>query len=352
MPANVETAVYSNEPAWHREGIVLDSNGNKGLTIEQALPASGLDWGVDKTPTLGFGLALKDLNDPKKLKAAIEAGRTISLTDLVINPERFNVQRDSDGKLLGNVGATWDPMNPAPAFAVVDDLITEAGGKTWIEAAGALDGGRKIWIMVHLDNGLQIAGEKYASYLTIVTGFDGRTSTMVFCHDERIVCANTLAIGLNQAKHSDRIIRVRHTKNAADRIKEARHVLEVRNKRAEELARQGEWLVEQSMDDGDFATFLESLMPIKAESGTPAHTMQTDRRGIVARTYFEADNLKPIRGTRWGALQAVIEYADHKRPFKTDETQLKAQFGMTIQSIKIKDDAFSILKTPDLAPIA
>lgn len=348
MPAAVETAGFANEGAWHRLGTVVDTNGNKGMTIEQALPATGLDWAVERTLTLGFSRKLAALNDPKRLADAIAAGTKIDLADLVVNQfDRRNVQRTSDGRLLGNVGGTWHEFNPSDAFAIVDDLVREAGAKTWIEAGGSLDDGRKVWITVHIDSGMMIAGEKYATYMTVVTGFDGRTSTMVFFHEERIVCANTLAIGIGQAKHSGRIIRVRHTKNAANRIKQARSILGLRDVRAEELARQGEWLVEQTMDDGEFAAFLDSLMPLPEDEG-PAHTMRQERRGLVSKLYFEAENLKPITGTRWGALQATIEYADHKRAFKDDESQMKAQLGFTAQNTELKDRAYAILRSPDL----
>lgn len=347
-----ETAVYANRAAWHGVGVVLDSMGEKGLTIAQALPASGLEWGVEKTPTLGFSRKYAHLNDAAKLAEAIAKGVEIPLSALMVNPDRFNVQRDTDGRLLGNVGSTWVPFNPIDAFAIVDDLLAQAGGKAWIEAAGSMDEGKKVWVMVHLDDGFQIAGESYATYLTVVTGFDGRTSTMVLVHDERIVCRNTLAIGVGEAKGSGRILRVRHSKNAADRIKQANQILGLRNVRHEELAKQGEWMVEQEMPDAEFATFLDSLMPVPEvpadRDGTPAATMATERRGKIARLFQGAPNLEPIRGTRWGALQAVIEYADHVRPFKDAESQLKAQFGFTEQQTEIKDRAFRILRTPDL----
>jgi phage/plasmid-like protein (TIGR03299 family) len=153
----------------------------------------------------------------------------------------------------------------------------------------------------------------------------------------RVVCANTLEIGLRQGDNSGRIVRVRHTSKASERIKEAADILKMRNTAAEELARQGEWLVEQSMDDGQFAKFLDDLMPVdEDQQGTPAGTMITNRRASISRIYLSAPNLEPIRGTRWGAFNAVAEYSDHVREFKTQETHLKAAFGFTASPIKTK----------------
>lgn len=343
MPANVETAVFANEPAWHREGVVLDTNGDQGITIDVALQESGLDWEVEKVPVFGYTSYVK--NDDGILEPGGRA-KPVKIQG------KHGVRRKSDGSILGVVGDTWQPVQNAAGFQLVDDLIKQAGGAgypTWVEAAGSLDGGKKVWVMVHLDMGLQIAGEKYASYLTFINGHDGRTSVMAICHDVRIVCQNTMHMGIGQATKDERIVRVRHTVKAAERVKEAAQILGIRNKRAEELAQQGEWLVEQSISDAEFAGFLETLMPVKegAEDG-PAGTMVRDRRTQVANLYFDAKTCEPLKGTRWGAFQAVAEYADHHRKFQDTDTQTKAQFGLNPQAVTLKNSAMSILAEPTL----
>lgn len=328
MPANVETAAYANTPAWHREGVVIDTDGRKGMTIEEALPASGLDWEVEKVPAYA-------MFDGKPVK--IEG--------------RYAVQRTLDGRVFGTVGRTWEPVQNIEGFQLIDDLIQLAGGQgtpCWIESAMALDDGKKVVVMCHLDMNLQIAGEKYNSYLTFVNGHDGRTSVTAIAQDERIVCANTLAMGMYQAEKSGNIVRVRHTVNAADRIKEAIGILGMRNQQAEELAKQGEWLVEQEMSDAHFEKFIESLMPIEKPK-TPAATMIQDRRDVVVDLYQNAATNAPIKGTRWGAFQSVVEYADHKREFKNTDTAVKAQLG--IAATPLKDAAFMILQDKRLRPV-
>lgn len=337
MPAEVETAVYANTPAWHRLGVVLDSNGEKGLTIEEALPASGLDWEVRKVPIYAYEGYKQD---------GTPVGKPILIQD------RFGVQRATDGRVFGTVGKTWEPVQNIEGFRLVDDLLQIAGGegtKCWVESAMALNDGKKVVVMVHLDSDLQIAGERYADYLTFVNGHDGRTSVTAMSNITRIVCANTLQMATDEAEETGRVVRVRHTVNATDRIKEAVQILGMRNRRAEELAKQGEWLVEQEISDAEFVGFLESLMPIKEED-TPAATMIKDRRTEVADLYFDAQTNAPLKGTRWGAYQAVVEYADHGRRFQDDETQAKAQLGLT--SVPIKVAAHRILQDKKLRPLA
>lgn len=326
MPAEIDTAVYANTPAWHREGIVLDTDGEKGLTIEVALPASGLDWEVEKVPAYA-------LIDGKP----------------VVIPGRYAVVRgDTKQVFRGAPGETWEPFQNHAGFKVVDDLIAQAHGeghKTWIEAAGSLGQGEKVWVLAHIDTGLQIAGESYQEFILFTNGHDGRTSVTAATTNVRVVCKNTLTFAL---QGNPRVVRVRHTNRAADRIKEAAQILGMRNKYTEQLAIQGEFLAEQSVDEAQFEDFLKSLLPITADD-TPAATMTKDRRSDIRKVYMGAPNLDPIRGTRWGVLQAVTEYSDYATGRKTDEAQLKAQWG--INPTPIKDEAFTILKDPKMAPI-
>lgn len=311
--STVETAVFakSNVPAWQNAGTVLDIEGKLGLTVEQALTTSGLDWDVKKVPVYG------------KFH-----GKQIVVKD------RYGVQRQTDGHIFGTVGGTWQPVQNRDGFVVLQALLEQAGGETWIESAGSLDGGKKVWMLARCAQSLQIAGESYHSHIGFVNGHDGRTSVTAFMSDMRTSCSNFLTYILNGSNKHANVIRVRHTTKAQERIVEAHHLLKLRNVRLEELAKQGEWLVEQTMSDGAFEMFLESLMPINGDDGTPAATMIAKRREQVADLYMTATNLGPIRGTKWGVLQAVTEYADHGRATKNSSALAKTQFGLTPSTIK------------------
>lgn len=323
MPANVESAVFANEAAWHREGTVLDTDGAKGITVPKALKTSGLDWTVEKVPVFAPapGWSGPEGTAPDKL-VAVE--------------DRFGVQRSSDGKVLGVVGETWQPVQNTEGFEVIEDFLQ--GTDAWIEAAGALNGGRKVWILAHMAKDLFIAGEQISQFVLFANGHDGRTAVNAAMTDVRVVCQNTLALALGSTQ---RKVSIRHTAKATERLAEAKRILGLRDVYAEELAKQGEWLVNQKMSDKAFDVFLESLMPIDEEQeDKPAGTMIRDRREAIRDTY-QGDNLNNIRGTRWGALNAVIEYSDHKRKFRDGETQLKAQFGVT--DTTLKQQAYSML---------
>lgn len=329
MSANVETAVFANTPAWHREGNVLDTDGSLGLTVPVALDKSGLNWTVRKVPVY----AASEYTTEGKLEAAGTAGLGMKV------PGKFGVERNTDKRILGVVGTSWQPVQNHEGFELIEDFMQ--GDTAYIEAAGSLDGGSKVWILAHMAEDMQIAGEDVYRYVLFTNGHDGRTSVTAAMTDIRVVCQNTLSWALGTAK---RIHRVRHTTKATKRLAEAKTILGLRDLYSEELAKQGEWLVNKEMSDRQFENFLERLMPIKEEDeekGTPAATMIRSRRDEVRQVYKGADNLNDIRGTRWGALNAVVEYSDYAREFKSDDTQVKAQFGLVAQPIK--DVAAAIL---------
>jgi phage/plasmid-like protein (TIGR03299 family) len=300
MPATIA----HNELAWNTAGVNLSLDGTVRMTVAEALAKSGLDWTVSKRP------AYCDV-----------AGEKAEI------PGRYVVQRDGDDKPFGVVGKTWQPVQNNDGFQLIDEVIAQAGGRAWIQSAGELDGGKKVWVLAHVDSDLQIAGEDYVQHILFINGHDGRCSVTAAMADIRFICSNMQM--LDPAIDSGRIVRVRHTTNATSKIAEAAHILGLRNKRAEELAKQGEWLVDQTMSDGQFAEFLESLMPVKeGQEGKPSETMALKRREQIADLYFDAPTCAPLKGTRWGAYQAVLEYGQHKVDFKNDDTRMKAQSGL------------------------
>lgn len=315
----VETAAFvaSNVPAWQGVGTVLDVDGKAGLTVDEALTASGLDWEVKRIPIFG---KWEGKNEPI--------------------PGRYGVQRQTDGKIFGTVGGAWVPVQNRTGFAVLQALLEQAGGEVWIESAGSLDGGKKVWILARCAESLQIAGESYHSHIGFVNGHDGRTSVTAFMSDMRTACSNFLTYIMNGQAKLERILRVRHSTNVVARIQEAHHLLGLRHALNDELAKQAEWMVDQPMSDGAFEVFLESLMPLPDEATTtagnptPAATMITQRRDKIVDIYANAPNLATIRGTRWGALQAVTEYADHGRATKNESAVCKTQFGLAPSPLK------------------
>src|SRR5690606_23812326 len=87
---------------------------------------------------------------------------------------KWAVQRTTDSQVLGVVGGSWRPVQNSEGFQIIEEVMQ--GADVFIEAAGSLDGGKKVWILAHMAEDLKIAGEDVGCYILFTNGHDGRTS--------------------------------------------------------------------------------------------------------------------------------------------------------------------------------
>jgi len=179
-------------PAWHNLGKVF----NQEITIEQALKESGLDFHVDKLPNihrLGNG------------------------QEIVSASSFFTVRTDVQKVLGTRLGPDYTVYQNTEALDIVDELISTK--KMIIETVGAINEGRTVFTCLKLLNPIAVGSSDIVhQYCLIVNSHDGSLAITVMFTNVRVVCANTLAAALAGAKGAHRI---RHTRNAADRVKEA-----------------------------------------------------------------------------------------------------------------------------------
>ena len=287
MSHNVETMMYVNQPAWHGLGTRLHDH----ATSAEAMQAAGLDWGVELAPLLA---------SPSPETAGGNL-RTV---------ERYRaVVRTTDGKPLGVVGKRYVPVQNADTFAAFDQLAQT--GEITYETAGALDGGRRIWVLAKLPGQIiEVAPDDATEcYLLLVNSHDGSGALRILFTPTRVVCQNTLALALHAGQRHGAA--VRHTASAPQRIKEAQATLMLAHAYYEDFAHIARRLVETPCDDRDLTRLLDALLPV--DPAEPAPRTVKARENILALfTIGEAQ--RGIRGTAWAALNAVVEFVDHHRP--------------------------------------
>jgi phage/plasmid-like protein (TIGR03299 family) len=230
----------------------------------------------------------------------------------------FHVQRSSDGKVIGTVKSRYNPLQNVEAFQFGDDLL-DASGAHWI-TAGSLKGGSLVWMMAQLPEAVYIAGmedEAIQPYLMVSNGHDGLKAVEATVTPVRVVCNNTFTAALGQAK---RTFKIRHTKNMSGRITEAKRALDITHAYMAELEALGTKLVNEKFSNDEFDKFLESLVPtVELERAMVASekdksialTKALNKQESIKSIYINKPDLQNVKGTKWGALQAVIDYNDH-----------------------------------------
>ena len=169
MPANVETMFYVREKPWHGLGVEV----KEAPTSTDALVHAGLDWEV------------------LQKNVYTEDGTLIS-------GYKVNI-RDSDNAALGIVSDRYRVVQNENAFRFTDDLL---GAGVTYETAGALQGGRRVWLLARMPERYIVAGDEIAPYLVVMNAHDGSSGIKVAMTPIRVVCQNTLNLALHSAKRT------------------------------------------------------------------------------------------------------------------------------------------------------
>jgi phage/plasmid-like protein (TIGR03299 family) len=131
--------------------------------------------------------------------------------------------RTDTGAFLGSAGDRYTPIQNKMAFEFVDALLAVEEGAHY-ESAGALGNGEKIWCLARIPRDITIAGtdDSSLSYLMFCTSHDGSLAAQAKITSVRVVCNNTLTSAVNG---NGSMLRVKHTKQAQDRLDAARKLM-------------------------------------------------------------------------------------------------------------------------------
>jgi phage/plasmid-like protein (TIGR03299 family) len=275
-----------NGRPWHGLGT-----GVQGLmSSAEALAAAGLDWTVSKAP-------LYARHGSKYVKS----------------PDRYAIQRSIDGAILGTVGKDYTPFQNVEAFAFLDSLLKS--GEAHIDTAGALFGGKRIWIAAKLDGFTIFGGDAYELWLLITNSHDGSRALQASIVPIRVVCANTEAMALRGATQT---FRIRHRGDLAGKVQEAQETLGIAKKYTNEFIARSEELAKISVSVETFEEIMRRAFP---EQKRQLATNLQNVKIIRAESPRIPDDL---RGTAFGALSALTEWTSWGKDYRTEEARMKS----------------------------
>jgi phage/plasmid-like protein (TIGR03299 family) len=206
-----ESGFFTNEPAWHGLGKVLQ----QPPTTAQAIAEAGLDWEVLEHPVF----RLKDGEYQE-----IEGHKTLV--------------RSSDERVLGVVTKHYHPLQNIDAFRWFDFLLHE--GDASLEAAGSLKNGRRVWVLAKLNHAESEVtdGDEVRPYLLLHNSHDGSTAVWIQFTPIRVVCWNTLSFAAESRREDEanfKAIRLRHSSSMNEQLNIAQNVLNLSQQTVERL---------------------------------------------------------------------------------------------------------------------
>ena len=307
MPANVETMFYVREKPWHGLGIEVKS----APTSADALISAGLDWSVDQ----------------KNVYA--EDGTLIS-------GYKVNT-RSTDNAALGIVSDRYRIVQNKDAFQFTDDLL---GVGVTYETAGALQGGRKVWMLARMPQRYIIAGDEIEPYLVVMNSHDGSSGIKVAMTPVRVVCQNTLNLALNSAK---RIWTTKHTENVMLRVHEARETLMLAEKYMGELGRGIDELSKIRLTDKKVMEFMQEIFPVSND--VPDGQRKNNLRLLedMKLRYWDAPDLSNVGRNGYRFINAVSDFATHANPIRKTKNYDENLFLRTVEGNPMIDKAYRMV---------
>lgn len=309
----------NNLVPWHGEGQVVAGL----LKSAEAIEAAHLGWTVAQYPITVAG----KLVDPKEWQANV---RTDTMDTLGIVKARYEVIQNKD------------------CFDFADSLA--ADGVIKYETAGALRGGKQVWMLAKFDGSMDICGDKHDQYLLLVTSHDGSKCLELLWTAVRVVCANTLALALadNRKKNGGarNSVKIRHVTNWEDKRKEAQRILGLTQDYFADMRAALAGLNREPMTAEDASCFAKLLFPSPGEDkGAEVATRTSNMRWGIERL-FNRPSAGTKGETRWDAFNAVTDFADHFSTIRGKNTRMES--ALMGSGAELKQKAYELLTGPDL----
>jgi phage/plasmid-like protein (TIGR03299 family) len=294
MAHEFETGLFVGEPAWHGLGVVL----RNPPSVEEAIRAAGLDWGVRLAPL-----------------ALAEDGRSV---------DHLATVRETDNSILGVVGPSFVPLQNRDAFAWFQPLVDS--GAVSIEAAGSLREGRRIWILAQARDSVAdvVPGDAVRQFLLLAHAHDGSLAIRCGFTVVRVVCANTLAGALSDA--SSKLLKIQHRAYAVEALEKVRAALDLARGEFAATREQLRELARKGCNERTLRRYVREVFEPGRADDEKAAVRTVDKIVPLFESGRGAD-LPRVRGTFWGAFNAITEYVTHERGRLADARVESAWFG-------------------------
>jgi phage/plasmid-like protein (TIGR03299 family) len=324
------------EKAWHNLGQVID----RYPTSSEAIQFAGLDYIVEKRPLFTYDTE-NHIGDPDS---------DIIIPEIEV-PNYYATVRADTEQVLGVVGNDYEVIQNREAFSFFDAIVGGGDGVLY-ETCGALGNGERIFITAKLPGYIRVGNDDLIEkYLFLTTSHDGYGSITAAFTPTRIVCNNTLHAALGNMVHS---VKIRHTQNAQERLKQAHEVMGISNNMSEQLnGIFNRWaniritdkevlkLVQQAMAPSK--EVLQKVLDGENMDEYSTRFLNTVERVCEYGFTNETQQMPTTKGTLFGAYNAITGYFQNVKHFKNDEAKLKSiLFGNGLNKTQ---SAFNLCRT-------
>lgn len=293
-------------PAWHNLANRIFS-ADEEVTTQLMLDEAKLsNWNVRLSPLT---------------EHISESWNDVSNAHLVLRTNPFNQETD----VLATVGKRYKPIQNEELFAFADAIHDADPTCRW-ESAGSLRKGKVVFGTVEIPRTMvldpQGANDETKLYLIVWTSHDGSVAVQAAVTPVRVVCQNTLNLAMRNAKQS---FKIRHTQTADGKIAVARETLGLTLGYFDEFEKEAQSLFNQSITDAEFSKLIQTIYPKPSEDASKvAKTKWENKVVLLDDLYHNSPTNANIKGTKWGAFNALTERLDYFRSGRGNSESLMA----------------------------
>jgi phage/plasmid-like protein (TIGR03299 family) len=332
------TTASKHRSAWVRGGTAVEAT-----SAASAATQAGLNW------TVRTG-ELQAVSTPLTID---EHG--VTPATYIDVPKKQAIIREDNNSVIGIVGSKYKMVQNMEVFNALDTLV-DAGDARYA-AAGEFNGGANIWMVLELPQGVNVANDPHAAFLLVKTSHDGSSSVVIKPIIERLFCANQVNAlisnknGNRNRKYNEYTYRMSHTTNQELSIADIRNItnltytaiadyqLVANNLMSKDMTREqtlnffkNVWALPSTVEDKPYA--------LLTRGERKQQTIAKDARAKAWSIYSESETQENIRGTAFGAWQAVIEFADH---YASGGAERLAAATLSGRNDRVKTKALSLL---------
>lgn len=295
-------AAFARVPAWHRLGTVMD----RKMTVSEAVRAANLGnmdpngpgrWNVRAIPAFAEetvmdkdGVDTVRIADPRNSLAV----RTNPVTGVA--------------ESLGVVGNGFGFVQNEELGPFMEAILDKSGAE-FIDTAGSLDEGRRVFMTAKLPQDIMVGGvDRLNLYLAILNAHDGTRAFTSLLTPIRVVCANTEGAALRNCPQS---WTRRHSSKIGSAVAEAAQALGMAERYTALFAEEAERMIQTAMTEAQFQEIVAGLFPAPEEdAGVRTHNNHAQKIETITGLWH-ADTQKEIAFTRWAGYNALTEFSDH-----------------------------------------
>ena len=255
----------------------------------------------------------------------IEDGVSLGESFVLLPEFELNVRSDTATE-LAVVPTDRVDVQPSEMWDLAE-LIQGEDKNVIFETAGTLDEGRKLWILIRLNEPVEIQGDPNGAslpYFALQNGYAPGSGFRGQATNVRIVCANTSRASDMLAEAKGVNFSFAHTANLRDRVEQIREALEGWRHSISEWKLAKEWMVQQEVTVEGMNWFVEQFIPAPHGLLTTARVKENIETARVELLFELFNGMNSgITHTSLGLFEAASSWSEHIRAAQTPLSRFK-----------------------------